>query len=179
MPDTKYAVVVTVNKEAVDYEQAVTLEFDDGSKLKCAVSSTSGNSFYMPDTSSKFYSWGWGNFAIKAFTDNETTVPSDLKPGTHQCEEHWNSTYTVDVQPSCTQTGSKSIHCSICGAIKDGSTEMIPATGHQWQKTGTQGGVTTYRCSVCGTEKQRELHGMVCIKHQMVNCIYMKWEYKP
>ena len=153
MPNTKYAVVVTVNKEAIDYEQAVTLEFDDGSKLKCAVSSTSGNSFYMPDTSSRFYSWGWGNFAIKAFTDNETTVPSDLKPGTHQCEEHWNSTYTVDVPPTCTQTGSRSVHCSICGAVKEGTTEMIPATGHQWQQTGTQGGVTTYHCSVCGADK--------------------------
>ena len=153
LPGTKYAVVVTVNKAAVDYEQAVSLEFDDGSKLECTVSSMSGNSFYEPNSSSQFYSWGWGNFAIKAFTDNEASIPTDLEPGTHQCEEHWNTEYTVDTQPSCTQTGSKSIHCSICGAIKDGSSETIPATGHQWQRTGSQGGVTTYRCSVCGTEK--------------------------
>ncbi|BBH25281.1 hypothetical protein SG0102_02150 [Intestinibaculum porci] len=44
----------------------------------------------------------------------------------------WREDYTVDKEPSCTEVGSKSIHCSVCNAIKEGTTVEIPALGHAW-----------------------------------------------
>ena len=38
----------------------------------------------------------------------------------------WKSSYTVDKAPTVTATGLKSIHCSVCGKIKPGSSESIP-----------------------------------------------------
>ena len=42
----------------------------------------------------------------------------------------WSSDYTVDVEPTCTQPGSKSIHCTKCEATKDSTS--IPALGHDY-----------------------------------------------
>lgn len=42
----------------------------------------------------------------------------------------WEADYTTDVKPTCTQPGSKSIHCSRCDATKD-VTEIEP-TGHSF-----------------------------------------------
>ncbi|MBQ2710447.1 MAG: S8 family serine peptidase [Clostridia bacterium] len=41
---------------------------------------------------------------------------------------HTNGSWTVDVQPTCTQPGSKHQICATCGATIN--TESIPATGH-------------------------------------------------
>jgi len=41
----------------------------------------------------------------------------------------WNDYYTVDKEATATEAGSKSIHCKDCGAIKEGSLVVIPATG--------------------------------------------------
>ena len=42
----------------------------------------------------------------------------------------WN--YKVDKPATCTADGSRSIHCSRCDAVKDGTEEVIPATGHSY-----------------------------------------------
>ena len=42
----------------------------------------------------------------------------------------WNETETVDKEPTCTEAGSQSIHCTICDAVKEDSIKEIPATGH-------------------------------------------------
>ncbi len=42
----------------------------------------------------------------------------------------WYSDYTVDMDPTCTLEGSKSIHCRNCAATMDPQT--IPANGHTW-----------------------------------------------
>ena len=43
------------------------------------------------------------------------------------CKEHtWNSEYTVDKEATHTEEGSESIHCSVCGEIKEGSSRVIP-----------------------------------------------------
>lgn len=67
----------------------------------------------------------------------------------------WNADYTTDVKPTCTQPGSKSIHCSRCDAIKD-VTEIEP-TGHsfgEWtvskDSTCVAGGQKTRKCEICG-----------------------------
>ena len=40
--------------------------------------------------------------------------------------------YKVDTPATCTADGSRSIHCSRCDAVKDGTEEVIPATGHSY-----------------------------------------------
>ncbi len=74
-------------------------------------------------------------------------------------EHQWNKDYTVDVEPTCTKEGKKSIHCVKDDAIKPGSEETIPAKGHNWVLTNTvaatedKDGNKTYTCSVCGETK--------------------------
>ncbi len=41
----------------------------------------------------------------------------------------WEDEYTIDKEPTDTVAGSKSIHCSVCDTVKEGSTTAIPATG--------------------------------------------------
>ena len=38
----------------------------------------------------------------------------------------WENEYTIDVEPTYTEEGSKSIHCEICNAVKEGSETTIP-----------------------------------------------------
>lgn len=68
---------------------------------------------------------------------------------------NWNADYTTDVKPTCTQPGSKSIHCSRCDATKD-VTEIEP-TGHsfgEWtvskDSTCVADGQKTRKCEICG-----------------------------
>lgn len=60
---------------------------------------------------------------------------------------------TVTKAPTCTETGIKTLTCSVCGYEK---TEVIPATGHIWDEgkittepTATEDGEMTYTCTVC------------------------------
>ncbi|MCI6821736.1 MAG: DUF6273 domain-containing protein, partial [Clostridiales bacterium] len=49
----------------------------------------------------------------------------------------WNETETVDKEPTCTEAGSRSIHCTICDAVKEDSIKEIPATGHMFSQKWT------------------------------------------
>lgn len=67
----------------------------------------------------------------------------------------WESDFTVDKKPTCTEKGSKSIHCSKCDEIKD--VTEISETGHsfgEWTVFSfadcTAGGVEQHVCSECG-----------------------------
>lgn len=67
----------------------------------------------------------------------------------------WNAEYTIDVKPTCTKPGSKSIHCSRCDATKD--VTKIEPTGHlfgEWtvskDSTCVAGGQKTRKCEICG-----------------------------
>lgn len=70
-------------------------------------------------------------------------------------QEHlWEDDFTVDIAPSCIQSGSKSIHCSQCDVVKD--VTVIDATGHtftEWSDnvdaTCTGKGQRTRACTVC------------------------------
>ena len=67
----------------------------------------------------------------------------------------WDTEYTIDKEATCTEAGSKSIHCQNCGATKDN--QNIPATGHTvvtdpavaatYTSTGKTEGS---HCSTCG-----------------------------
>ncbi len=76
-------------------------------------------------------------------------VLSSSKYGTHVHE--WNTEYTVDTEPTCTENGSKSIHCRTCDETKN--VTAIAALGHSWD-SGTvslvssckTNGIKTYVC---------------------------------
>lgn len=64
-------------------------------------------------------------------------------------------------EPTCTETGSKELTCSICGEVE---TVEIPATGHKLKfmshekaPTCSEKGKGAYRCTVCGEIKYEEI----------------------
>ena len=71
----------------------------------------------------------------------------------------WETEFTIDKKPACTEPGSKSRHCARC----DGKTDVteIPATGHSFvwvvdtPATEDAPGVQHEECSICGY-KQNE-----------------------
>ena len=79
----------------------------------------------------------------------------------HAAGHKWNTEYTVDKEATCTEEGSESIHCSVCGVSDENSVQVIPAPGHQWndfytvekEPTYTEEGEEWIHCAVCG-EKQ-------------------------
>lgn len=67
----------------------------------------------------------------------------------------WDTEYTIDIQPTCTTAGQKSIYCKECGVQKD--ITVIPALGHQWgtvsslaPATCDRDGINTRLCDACG-----------------------------
>ena len=69
----------------------------------------------------------------------------------------YNNYYTVDKQATCTTPGSKSRHCSVCGAILQSSVTVIPVTNHSYgawvitkEATCTEAGSKKHSCNNCG-----------------------------
>lgn len=87
--------------------------------------------------------------AVSTTGDSDTkqfvyTFQSEVTGHVHQ----WSSDYVTDWEPTCTQAGSKSIHCTECDAVKDGSETTIPALGHTG---GTASCSAKAVCARCGT----------------------------
>lgn len=69
----------------------------------------------------------------------------------------WDKNSTYDEEPTCTENGTKSIHCSLCKTRKAGSEEEVAALGHdfseQWiidkEATCLETGSKSYHCSRC------------------------------
>ena len=70
--------------------------------------------------STDFSSTGWKNFVYPVLSSDKYT------PHVHS----WNAFYTVDTAATCTNAGSKSIHCSLCSAQKD--ITPVPALEHDY-----------------------------------------------
>ena len=69
----------------------------------------------------------------------------------------WNDGYTVDKPATCLEEGSESIHCAVCGEIKEGTSRAIAKTDHaygEWQitvePTYTETGIREKFCTICG-----------------------------
>ena len=75
-------------------------------------------------------------------------------------EHKFPAAATVIKAATCTEDGLKGIACSVCGAVKEGTTtEKIPATGHtpgEWElvrkPSATQEGKKIQKCTVCGVQ---------------------------
>ena len=75
-PGSSFAVVVTTDKYALDYEQGINWEKNGVKVWDAPVSLNSGKSFY--GTCDNQWDWYWGNFCIKAFTTNNYQVQKDI-----------------------------------------------------------------------------------------------------
>lgn len=49
-----------------------------------------------------------------------------------EVQHNWQSKYTIDKEPTCTENGGQSIHCDVCNAINQDRVRVIKATGHKW-----------------------------------------------
>ena len=91
----------------------------------------------------------------------------------------WADDYTVDTEATCTAKGSESIHCTVCGAIKEDSVREIPMTEHSWDEeytvdkeaTCTETGSESIHCSVCGAIKEDSVREIEKIPHNFVDGI--------
>ena len=75
-PGSSFAVVVTTDKYALDYEQGVNWESNGTKVWDAPVSLNSGKSFY--GNSNYQWGWYWGNFCVKAFTTNNYKQKKDI-----------------------------------------------------------------------------------------------------
>ena len=80
----------------------------------------------------------------------------------------WKEEYTVDQAATCTEAGSKSIHCRDCDAVQEESSETIPALGHSYgdwttinEPTCTQTGTARRTCRVCRNVETKTLNKKV------------------
>lgn len=80
---------------------------------------------------------------------------TDINPDAHL----WEDNYTIDKEPTCTEEGSKSVHCSRCDATKDST--VIPLGDHiygEWktikEATCTEDGSKKHSCINCGFEEE-------------------------
>lgn len=78
----------------------------------------------------------------------DTVVSVLFVPKTH--EHEWEDDFTVDVEPTCTGEGRRSIHCKSCPEIKD--VTVISAAGHSFSAWET---VTTPTCQSEGFESRK------------------------
>lgn len=80
-------------------------------------------------------------------------VETESTAGDHM----WEEEATIDKAATCTEDGSKSIHCSRCSVVKD--TEIIPAAGHKTEGMWTHQDKEHYHiCSVCGMKVDQAAH---------------------
>ena len=82
----------------------------------------------------------------------------------HECEHVWNTSYTVDMPATCTSEGKESIHCTVCGLAKEGSSQVIPKTAHTYGKwaattpaTEINDGIYTRTCTKCGNTETKPI----------------------
>lgn len=94
-PGSSFSVVVTTDKYALDYEQGVNWESNGTKVWDAPVSLANGKSFY--GTNAYQWNWPYGNFCIKAFTDNNYEEKRDISKAVITA----NSDFTVD-NPSVT-----------------------------------------------------------------------------
>lgn len=74
-------------------------------------------------------------------------------------DHEWETEYHLDKEPTCTEKGSKSIHCANCSATKD--LVEIDATGHKYthviQKAQIGKVGREYdKCTTCGSQKNEK-----------------------
>lgn len=69
----------------------------------------------------------------------------------------WGTEPAVDQEPTCTEPGIQSLHCTKCGAVKD--VQELPAAGHTLEEGWHTGASHHWKvCSVCGERVHETSH---------------------
>lgn len=125
-----------------------TIPTKDGFKfLGWSTSQTATSATYQPGASYTANS----SITLYAVWQAVSTTPTH----THE----WNTDYTIDKEATCTETGSKSIHCKTCGEQKDAVS--IPVIQHSYkiviikEASCSEKGETVKRCLMCGAETEK------------------------
>ena len=99
----------------------------------------------------------------KLFSDASGTEETTLEATVIPAKGHvWAKEYTVDKEATCAEEGSESIHCTVCGEMKEDSSHAIPKTeDHKYDEwvvtkeaTCAEEGSESLRCTVCGEIKE-------------------------
>lgn len=116
-----------------------------------------------------------------SYVDGVCEVCGAPDPDADPCKDGhtWAEEYTIDTPATCTAVGSESIHCTVCGAIKEDSVREIPMTEHSWNEeytvdkeaTCTETGSESIHCSVCGAIKEDSIREIEKIPHNFVDGI--------
>lgn len=116
-----------------------------------------------------------------SYVDGVCEVCGAPDPDADPCKDGhtWAEEYTVDTPATCTAVGSESIHCTVCGAIKEDSVREISMTEHSWNEeytvdkeaTCTETGSESIHCSVCGAIKEDSVREIEKIPHNFVDGI--------
>lgn len=97
---------------------------------------------------------------VQTSAPTQTPEPAPTQPGT-SAHTHQYVTKVVK-EATCQATGTSQEECSICGAVRSGSTRILPKTAsHTWEDkttpaTCTRTGSSWQQCSVCGTTQNRK-----------------------
>lgn len=111
---------------------------------------------------------------VTMYDDQEkeyTALPKDMDysitltaKGMPEHEHEWDAAYAVDTEATCTAEGSESIHCTICGAVREGSSRAIPKKEHSYtmwstieEATEIEKGTQVRICTVCGYAETGEI----------------------
>ena len=79
----------------------------------------------------------------------------------------WNEKPAVDKAATCAEAGSQSIHCSVCNAVKEGSTEVVPALGHTGGIATCSERATCNRCHEKYGEYNSRKHLHIVVKNDV------------
>ena len=95
-----------------------------------------------------------------------------------------NYTERITKQPTCAESGERTLICSICGAVEE--TIEIPKTAHTYQDkkvtkraTTSKNGTFTAVCSVCGAEQTETIYAAKTIKLSKTAMTYNGKSQKP
>ena len=110
---------------------------------------------YCPNTTVTVYSGTYAEDYVKSAGVRYKVI----------CKTHkWNKEYTVEKEPTCTEEGLESIHCSVCDEVKEGSARAIEKAAHtygSWKTvkpaTCTESGKIEKACTVCGHKVTEEI----------------------
>lgn len=122
----------------------------------------------------------WNSYSNKSLLDGRMYYDD----GSSVIDHLWNADYTVEKEPTCSETGLRSIHCSICGAVKD--TEVVEATGKHDNETVltkatiSANGKITVRCKNCQTVSSTvTIHKIASVKLAGTSYVYTGSAIKP
>lgn len=94
------------------------------------------------------------NAGIKTYTCTRDGCDVQKRKLLPALKHDWTPDYVIDVEPTCTVNGKKSIHCQRPGCGKTKNTSSVPMLGHEWDVAGvvkveptcTKDGSNTYTC---------------------------------